>query len=382
LLATGRLPFVESTPLAYFVAHSSKSPEPPRALNPKVAPALEAAILKALSKKPEERFENAQAMRAALLAALEAPAEPAQPSEPPRTPTPQPSHPCHLASVPASVSWQGGGAARQLTTADLSRGGVFLCAEPPLPPLLTRVRIALQHPEGEIDCQGDVIRHVLPEQARAWSMEVGFAVQFVDLGEKARHDIERLLQGRPPSETKRLTSVGDDPAADRALEQYRKRVAGDHYALLGLAPDAEQSEVRSRARAAGRELEQMKQRPLSARQREQVDSLLERVSAAVAALGSPARRAEHDARTANFRGVARCLSAGLGVEELEELHKHFLAERPKSSTGAQLQLVTANAYLANGELQRALASLENALALDPLNLGIHQKYWALKRRAS
>ena len=375
LLATGRLPFRESAPLAYFVAHSTKQPEPPRRINPKIPPLLEAAILKALCKKPEDRFQSAQEMRGALLAALEAP----PPLQLVRAPTPKPFHPRHAAALPAKVRWPGA-VPRELTTADLSRGGVFLCSEPPLPALFTRVEITLLHPEGKVACGGEVVRHVSPEQARAWGMSAGFAVQFSDLKEAPRVGIERMLRGRPPSETPRLTSIADDPGAEKVLAYYRKRLDGDHYVLLGLEPDAECTDVRARARAAGRELEALKERRLSPYQSEQVAATLERVNAAVAALGTPSRRAGHDARRGNFRGVARCLAAGLGVEELGGLRRRHLEDKPKSESSAQMQVARANAYLADDNTERALATLEAALEIDPLNLGIHQKYWSLKRR--
>lgn len=375
LLATGRLPFRESAPLAYFVAHSSKAPEPPSTHNPKLPPAVDEIILKALAKKPEDRFQTALEMRAALLGAFAAPATP----QPVRAPTPRPFYPRHAASLPAKVSWQGA-AARELTTEDLSRGGVFLCCEPPMPALFTRVEITLLHPEGTVDCEGDVVRHVAAEQAQAWGMKTGFAVQFTELNERARFGIERLVRGRPPSETPKLVSVDDDPKAEKVLDYYRKRIAGDHYGLLGLAPDAECSEVRSRARAAEREVAKLKERPISARQREQVEATLARIAAATSAVGTPRGRAEHDASRGNFRGVARCLAAGLSVDDLGELRRKFLSSRPKNEASAQVQVASANAYLASGEPGRGLASLERALELDPLSLGIHQKYWALRRQ--
>ena len=97
-------------------------------------------------------------------------------------------------------------------------------------------------------------------------------------------------------------------------------------------------------------------------------------------MGTPRARAEHDADRGNFRGVARCIAAGLSVDDLEELRRKFLASRPKNEVNAQVQVASANAYLASGEPGRGLASLEQALELDPLSLGIHQRYWALRRQ--
>ncbi|MEP0763140.1 MAG: protein kinase [Chloroflexota bacterium] len=68
-LATGVLPFDADDISVLLIQQVKRAPRPPRELNPAISPALEAAILKALAKQPEDRFETARAMADALAAA-------------------------------------------------------------------------------------------------------------------------------------------------------------------------------------------------------------------------------------------------------------------------------------------------------------------------
>lgn len=70
LLLTGRLPFTGSTPGAVMEGHLSRLPERPRKVNRAVTPAMEAVVLRALSKHPDDRYQTATEMGAALLAAV------------------------------------------------------------------------------------------------------------------------------------------------------------------------------------------------------------------------------------------------------------------------------------------------------------------------
>lgn len=72
-LLTGRLPFAGENPLEVLYQHVHEPPIPPRRHNPAISPALEAVVLRALAKSPEERFRSAEAMAAALEAAVVSP---------------------------------------------------------------------------------------------------------------------------------------------------------------------------------------------------------------------------------------------------------------------------------------------------------------------
>lgn len=65
-MVTGRVPFQAHTPVAtlYQVVH--QPPPPPRQLNPRIPAYLESVIMRALAKNPDQRFQSAREMAAAL----------------------------------------------------------------------------------------------------------------------------------------------------------------------------------------------------------------------------------------------------------------------------------------------------------------------------
>jgi serine/threonine-protein kinase len=65
-LLTGKPPFVRDTIMQLFLAHAYESVVPPSQLHPDVPADLEALVLRCLSKKPEERFPDADSLEKAL----------------------------------------------------------------------------------------------------------------------------------------------------------------------------------------------------------------------------------------------------------------------------------------------------------------------------
>jgi tRNA A-37 threonylcarbamoyl transferase component Bud32 len=65
-MLTGTVPFRGATPVAIAYRHVREDPGPPRLLNPDVPPALEAVCLKAMAKRPEDRYQTAAELRADL----------------------------------------------------------------------------------------------------------------------------------------------------------------------------------------------------------------------------------------------------------------------------------------------------------------------------
>jgi hypothetical protein len=70
-LLTGSVPFKAETPSSVIYKHVYEAPPPPRTINPGLSPQIEAVVLKAIAKKPEDRFQNVVDFRAALEAVNE-----------------------------------------------------------------------------------------------------------------------------------------------------------------------------------------------------------------------------------------------------------------------------------------------------------------------
>jgi len=66
-MVTGRAPFLGDTPVAVASKHVRDQPPLPRELEPTVPVALEAVIMKAMAKSPDDRYANAEELRADLL---------------------------------------------------------------------------------------------------------------------------------------------------------------------------------------------------------------------------------------------------------------------------------------------------------------------------
>ena len=69
-LLTGEPPFTGDSPVAVAYQHVREDPKPPSALNPRVTPALDAIVLKAMSKGPANRYQSAAEMRGDLVRVL------------------------------------------------------------------------------------------------------------------------------------------------------------------------------------------------------------------------------------------------------------------------------------------------------------------------
>ncbi len=70
-MLTGRVPFTAESPVAVSLKHIQTKPTPPREINSAIPESVEAVILKALAKDPEERYQEAQSLSAAYWKALQ-----------------------------------------------------------------------------------------------------------------------------------------------------------------------------------------------------------------------------------------------------------------------------------------------------------------------
>jgi len=59
---TGRLPFTAENPIAVSMKHVNEAPRPPKDLNPAVPDGMNAVIMRLLSKDPEDRYPDAEAL--------------------------------------------------------------------------------------------------------------------------------------------------------------------------------------------------------------------------------------------------------------------------------------------------------------------------------
>jgi serine/threonine protein kinase len=62
-MLTGQVPFTGPTPVAIAYRHVREDPTPPRMLNPDVPVSLELVCLKAMAKRPDDRYQTAMEMR-------------------------------------------------------------------------------------------------------------------------------------------------------------------------------------------------------------------------------------------------------------------------------------------------------------------------------
>jgi serine/threonine-protein kinase len=82
-MLTGYTPFDADTPLAILMKHLNDPLPLPSQLDPSIPPALETVVLRALAKEPDDRFQTAEEMSAALEQAEAALPETARPIVPP-----------------------------------------------------------------------------------------------------------------------------------------------------------------------------------------------------------------------------------------------------------------------------------------------------------
>lgn len=81
-MATGRRPFENDTPYSIAVMQVTAQPPNPRHINPEIPPAVEEVIMKAIKKKPKNRFQTAIELAQALETAIQHPDSRIETNEP------------------------------------------------------------------------------------------------------------------------------------------------------------------------------------------------------------------------------------------------------------------------------------------------------------
>jgi serine/threonine-protein kinase len=387
-VATGRLPFTGGAITQILLAQLRDAPVPPRQVERSVPPALERIILKALAKKPEDRFQDMASFAAELELAqreITGAAVPVEAREAGIDRRGEPERP-REAAFPAPVSGElevryPGGKLRRIRASDVAHGGIFLCDEGAFPPLFSAVQVMVPV-EGSppLEVAAEVVRHVTAGDAERWKMARGFAVQLRGLDPARRAAVDAFaVRLAAPTTMQPLSPQQPPMPAPLALEALERRAAAGPYELLGAKADAGFPEIRERARALRGEVESLRLRLRPEQQASRIPEVLARLDAAAALLGTPAERLMFDARHGNFRGVAHCMTAGTTAAVVEARRRAYLAERPGQAERAQRHLARAQVARKLGNPAAAMLEYEAALSADPLDLEIHRAYWELSR---
>ena len=377
-LATGRLPFQLPNVTATLLAQIHQQPPRPSSLAASVEPRWEQAILKALAKAPEDRFQSASALGAALQAVLDdlrvQQRQDQRGERGERVPcydwTDAPTTVARATPViafDAQVQVEGG-PAQKARARHLSSRAVFICADGTPPPLFSRLRLTLAAQGGPLQLDADVVRHLSAADAHKFGSEPGFALQFVAVSPETTRALEALLSSLEPR---------GDESAETLLARFRAQTT--HYQLLDLPWDVEFADVGSRGGCVRRDLEALRERKLSPEQAAETKATLARVAAAIATLSSMEKRIAYDGALGNYPGIARAVAAGLPALRLDEARARFRQAHPDVDQRVEVHLCRIRLARALGNLEAVAREYERALRLDPLNRTLHEAY--LKARA-
>jgi eukaryotic-like serine/threonine-protein kinase len=397
-IATGRLPFDAPTLAEILIMQIQKPPDPPRSVNPEISPQFEAVILKALAKRPKERYQTMAEVADAMQLALDSVAKPPPPAA---VPAPAPIavptdrvliEPITLKGKPGTRSPQYRvrvemidlARLRRIYLSDISKGGMFVATGEKVPPQFTPLEVIIVAPEGkgEVSLHAEVVRSVTPAEAAAWHSPPGMAVQFLNLDAQVRQRLELMVSGLPTPRPTTMRSAAIKvriAEAEKLLAMFDAMPNATPYDLLSVSPQADASTIRDAARRLLRDTEPESFGGVSAEMLERLNALQSRLKSAEQQLTNPSTRAQYDATTGNYVGVWWALKAGLKLDELATLRKSYLTTHAAAESGAQPHMRQAVIAERDGRIDHALAALDKALKLDPLNIALHHRYWALKR---
>ena len=365
-LGTGVLPFTGAEVTQVLIAHLQQAPRPPRQLAPGLPPAFEAAVLRAMAKRPEERFQDMAAFTTALEEVRQLLVTPSEPSR-----------------GVAEVTWRG--APPTSWRAHLiTRGGLFLAGEKAPPPLLEPVSIALDgEGAGRLTLRAQVVQVIARGAGAGWGLGPGFAVVLAESSPESQAALERTLGRATPAAGPGAGGRPGSLTPAKALAELaalEARAAEGVYELLDLPPGADFTDVRAAARALRARIDDLRPLLPPADQVTRAPELLARLDAAASLLGTSAERLMFDARRGNFRGVARCITAGVPAAVLAARREALLGEQPERAAQARRQLALAQVATRLGNTAAALRAIEAALAADPLDTAALDTWRELSRQ--
>ncbi len=269
----------------------------------------------------------------------------------------------------------------RLLDKEISRSGIFVAAEQSLP-LNSFIDLVIWSPNGAHHSAvcARVVRLVDEDEAKHWGGRPGMAIEILELGPEVRASLEGLLSphGRTTrSDPPRRTS--DDPQPDdlvQLIERFHK--VTDPYALLSIPLHADAAAAQRSAKRAIQRLDPAAHLDPSPRQIAHLEEIQRRVEAALGLLTDPKRRAEYDASVHNYLGIATAIGHGIDVHLLANVRASFLLTHPDAERRAREHTHLAVAAQCGGRLVEARGEFEQALMLDPLDLELQRRYWALR----
>jgi serine/threonine protein kinase len=378
-VATGRVPFDYRSVQAVLNAHRFDDPPSPKSVNPAVGSALEQVILRCLAKEPKDRFPTMADLGRAIFQAWYRPETPppvrlasASAVDSPGDRATRRRH--HRTQKPVDVAVEVPGSVfpEDAVAADMSESGAFIATMMRLPLLFSPVWITVNLEGHDVILTGEVVRVEAPVPGDRGRR--GFAVRFDPPEPDVRRALLAFLDRADPLPSR----LGGDPEISRLLQEVGSAPEGDHYAVLGVTPQADVWTIRTACERLIAEIDPSCFPQANEAQRRLISAIRERLSGAEEALVDPLRRAEYDASRGNFAGVAQCLSEGLTLQQVEDLRGAFLIKRPQTEEATRPHLDRATRCEQQGDRDGAMTFLAIALQADPLNAELQRRFWALR----
>ena len=150
-MLTGRVPFTGGNTMALLLKHVSERPRPIAELRPDAPRALREVIERAMTKEPQDRWPNAEAMRDALVSGETAAAWRSERREPVRYSSPVPADARRGADRSREPRAGGGGAVARKTTPSGKQPPELVMEQPHLVPLTPEQRDDLRLWHGRVN---------------------------------------------------------------------------------------------------------------------------------------------------------------------------------------------------------------------------------------
>ena len=256
---------------------------------------------------------------------------------------------------------------KALWTENVSRGGLFVVTED-APPLRTRVEVEIEAPEGKLLLEAEVVHVLDAATAGPSGMPAGVGLQFTALTDKQSRAVDRYVEGvasKLKAETDDLpfTSSGSELIAT-VMTIFGGIESNDLYEALGLADSVTDDEIEERLVDFKERLEGST-KALTPAQRIRVDNARKMLARIRRVLGNPGRRIEYDLRTQRKK-IDTILATKDGLE-VRKMREQWIQAFPERMDRARHKATEAVQYWEDKQHARAIASAEEAQALDPLN---------------